>query len=128
MDRQRVVQQQNSATRAKIAECARRFTSGDPALTWLTAVLKARAINPARGILAAYTEESDQRGRLCSGSWLTGSGDFWDFQILFPATGGLGPIVKSFDERSVSVFAHERGIAKSFGKLAIEVRDEIIGR
>jgi hypothetical protein len=128
VDRQRELPQQNSATRSKIAECARRFADGDPALSWLGAVLEARGIKPSKGILAAYSERPDQDKRLCTGSWLTVSGDFWEFQALVPVAGEDRPAVKFFDERSVSVFAHERGIAKSFGALAIEVRDEILGR
>lgn len=118
----------NSATRAEIAQCAHRLVNRDPALSWLPAVLEARGINPAKGILAAYSEKPEQEGRLCTGTWLTASGEFWEFRVLVPGAGGDGPIVKSFDERSVSVFAHERGIAKSFGALAIEVRDEILDR
>lgn len=128
MDRQGNMLQSNSATRSKIAECARRFIDGDPASSWLHALLEARGIDPSKGILAAYSEKLEPGGRNCTGTWLTSSGEFWEFQALVPAAGNEKPALKFFDERSVSVFAHERGIAKSFGALAIEARDEVLGR
>ena len=124
--RQRSVLQQDSATRSEIEQCARRVANRDPSLSWLRVVLEARGINPSNGILAAYSEKADPVGRLGTGTWLTGSGEFLDFRVHIPIGKDDRPIVKSFDERSVSVFAHERGIAKSFGALAIEVRDEIL--
>ena len=124
MARQRNVQQRNSAIRSDIAQCARRVVNGDPALSWLSVVLKARGIKPSTGILAAYSEKSSQGGRLCAGTWLTASREFWDFRILVPDAGK--PVVELFEERSVSIFAHERGIGRSFGALAIEVLDEVL--
>jgi hypothetical protein len=82
-------------------------------------------MNPSKGILAAYSEKPDQGGRLCTGTWLTASREFWDFRVLVHEAGN-GPVVEFFDERSVSVFAHERGIGRSFGALAIEVLDEVL--
>ena len=126
MARQRNVEQQDSATRAQIALCARRIADRDPALSWLPAALESRGIDPSRGILAAYSEKAGQVERVCSGTWLTASGEFWEFRVVVPVAGGRS-VVKAFDERSVSVFADRRGIAKSFGALAIEVRDEVLG-
>jgi len=123
----RDAQQQNSATRSQIAECARRVVQRDQALSWLPGILRARGIDPSAGILAAYSEMPGQGGRFCAGTWLTASRVFWDFQVLVPVAGSDGPAVELFEERSISVFAHERGIGKSFGALAIEVLDEVLG-
>ena len=128
MEREKGVSPQNAGMRSEISQCARRAASGDQALSWLPAILKTHGIDPSRGILAAYSEKDHPKARLCTGTWLTASGDFWEFQVLVPNAADEGPIVRFFDERSVSVFAHERGIAKSFGALAIEVRDEILGK
>jgi len=116
-----------SDMRTKIVQCARRFLDGDPALSWLPAVLKEKGVNPSEGILAAYSEKPHRCGRLCTGTWLTASREFWDFRVLV-AEAGKGPVVEVFEERSVSVFAHEGGIGKSFGAVAIEVLNEILGR
>ena len=128
MEREKGVLPQNAGMRSEIAQCARLAASGDQALSWLPVVLQAHGIDPSKGILAAYSERDHPKARLCTGTWLTASGDFWEFQVLVPNAAGDAPIVRFFDERSVSVFAHERGIAKSFGALAIEVRDEILGK
>jgi len=121
------VKQQNSATRAEIAGCARRMVNRDAALSWLPGVLEARHLDPSRGILATYSEKSDRGGRLCTGTWLTASKEFWDFRVLVPGAKEDNPIVELFEERSVSVFVHERGIVKSFGATAIEVLNEVLG-
>ena len=122
------VQQQNSATRSEIAHCARRVVNRDPGLSWLPAILAARRIDPSRGILAVYSETAGQDGRRCAGTWLTTSREFWEFQVLIPAAANDPPVVERFEERSVSVFAHQQGIGKSFGALAIEVLDEVLDR
>ena len=97
--------EKNPSTRAEIAQCARSFADGDLALSWLPAILAGHGINPAKGILAAYAEmPSYQGGRLCSGTWLTTSREFWSFHVLVPASGGKPPVVEVFEERSVSVF------------------------
>ena len=118
--------QQTSTTRSKIEECARRFADRDPAVSWLLPILEARGVNPSKGILAACSEKPDAAGRLCTGTWVTAAGEFLEFRILVPTEAGAKPSVMFFDERSVSVFAHERGIARSFGRVAIEVRNEIL--
>jgi hypothetical protein len=82
-------------------------------------------MNPSKGILAAYSEKPDRGGRMCTGTWLTASREFWDFRVLVHEAGNE-PVVEFFDERSVSVFAHESGIGRSFGALAIEVLDEVL--
>src|SRR5258706_5138142 len=117
----------DNAARSEIAQCARRMVDRDPALAWLPATIASRGINPSRGILAAYAEAPDRGGRLCSGTWLTATRDFWEFRVLVAAPGNDGPVVELFEERSVSVFAHKQGIGKSFGALAIEVLGEVLG-
>lgn len=99
----------------------------DPALSWLSGVLRKQGIDPSDGILAAYSEVPGQDGRLCAGTWLTASRVFWEFKVLVPVPGSDAPTVERFEERSISIFAHERGIGKSFGALAIEVLDELLG-
>ena len=121
----RDAQQQNAATRSQIAECALRDVRRDPALSWLPGVLRKQGIDPSDGILADYGETPGQDGRLCAGTWLTASRTFWEFKVLVPVAGA--PTVERFEERTISIFAHERGIGKSFGALAIEVLDELLG-
>ena len=120
-------QQQNANTRSLIAECALRDVRRDPALSWLPGVLRKQGLDPTNGILAAYAEMPGQDGRRCAGTWLTASRSFWQFNVLVPAAGSDAPTIERFEERSVSIFAHERGIGKSFGALAIEVLDELLG-
>ena len=118
---------QNAVTRSQIAECALRDVRRDPALSWLPGILRKHGIDPSAGILAAYSETRGQDGRVCAGTWLTASRTFWEFKVLVPVAGSDGPTVERFEERSISIFAHERGIGKSFGALAIEVLDELVG-
>ena len=127
MTQKRDAQQQNAATRSQIAECALRDVRRDPALAWLPGVLRKQGIDPTDGILAAYSEMAGEDGRHCSGTWLTAKRNFWEFNVLVPVAGSDAPTVERFEERSISIFAHERGIGKSFGALAIEVLDELLG-
>jgi len=121
------VQQQNEATRARIARTAHSFRTDPLSQPWLLAELQERLLDPVTGILAELTFIPDQGGELASGVWLTPGRRFFRFQALLSHHPTISSSIEVWEDVTAKTEVNEqrRGIGKSFGWLAIEVLGEL---
>lgn len=129
MSRQKNIPQQNAEVTAEIERVASAFENRHPSVSWLWAELESRGLSPQDGILVTMQSVMEQGGDYFKALWLSKSQDFWEFEAMVPREAGRTACVERFENvtSSVIVSAHERGIGKSLGYLALEVLKKRLG-
>ena len=127
MTRQLNVRQQNALTTEDMLDAATLFERGDRRVSWLEAALRARNENSGSGLLVDFSSVPDQGGGdWVSGTWLTDTRRFWEFEAVVATRAGEQVDVERLEDVTDSVLAsaHVPGTGKSFGALALEVLDQ----
>lgn len=124
---QRNVTQQNDVVLTQIRHTSGILASGG--IPWLSHVLLSQGFNPNRGVLvrmaSALEQEADSYGFI----WLTSSGQFWEIEAMVSRESGELIEIKSLRDVTAEVVVSSRvpGTGKSFGFLAMQVLNEVLG-
>lgn len=124
---QRNVTQQNDVVLTRIRHTSGILASGG--IPWLSHVLLSQGFNPNRGVLVRMASALEQEGDSYGFIWLTSSGQFWEIEAMVSRESGELIEIESLRgvTAEVVVSPHVPGTGKSFGFLAMQVLNEVLG-
>ena len=126
--RQLNVQEQNFLTRQQMVEFALAYSRREPTLVWVESALRLNGIDPCRGVLVKATSVPCGGGEESArAEWIAEDRQFYSIEATIRM--GTHELI-SVDEcrnvtTSIAVTAHQPGVGKSAGYLALEVLEQI---
>lgn len=126
--RQLNVQEQNFLTRQQMLDCARAYARREPAVAWVESALALNGIDPCRGVLvkaASVPCGGDEESAYAE--WVGEDRQFYSIEATIRTrTHNLISVEECKNvTASRAITAHEPGIGKSVGCLALEVLEQI---
>jgi hypothetical protein len=118
--------QQNALITEEIRRAVALFQKADRRVSWLEAALQSRLGTSEGGLLVAFRAVPDQGGGdWVSGTWLTSTKRFWEFEAVVPKYDDEQVDLERLEDVTdrILVSAHVPGTGKSFGFLALDVLD-----
>lgn len=124
---QRNVAAQNAETLSAVRHAAGLLGKGS--IRWLPCILRSHNLNPNLGVLVRLVSVTEQEGDSYGCIWLTSSGQFWEIEVMISRENGEVVEVECVKDISAEVIvsSHLPGIGKSFGFLAHQVLNEVLG-